>query len=636
MAQWIGSWNDPDRYALQSLVSRGGEGELWRASVLVDGQELPVAVKIITSEPGQFDTMAERARNQAELLRSLEHPNLVKVREVFDGPVPHDYRAADSSTRSLYLVMNWAVGMSLAAWVGQHPDRDALECTRVVTRVAAAVDYLHSGRATGGTPVLHRDIKPANVIVNGADVRLVDFGFARLSGTEMTVAGTPGYMAPEVLAGAAPSEASDRYGLGATAYFLFTGDAPDGNQAAMRTKLMAANGIEGRQDFAEQLLAMVARDPSRRPSNVAEWAQSLAVGAVSERMPTVPTQYATSGRGARRRSRRGLLIGAVIVVLLLAGAAGALLRSNGGSSDSPERSRVASATTKTEDVPDVIGLSLEQAKKALRAAGYTNVAVKQQDSNKDDGTVLAQVPMPGSSSASTVTLTVARKVTTLPDLTGKTLSDAKSILEGLGVTVNTTDVVDNTKTDGTVISQDPAGGAPLPVAVTLRIARTAVVTYLADLDAVNGDTTASYDRGVATISGQSYAHSVTATPSRYDLRPQAVAYDLGRRYLRFQGTVGLTDRSPSDAQIKVEVLGDGRPLFAQTITLGQAVPIDVDVTNVLRLQIVATNLKSPSGNPYIAWGDARLLGSPSQVPGYATPSTTLGFGTGSAVTTTRG
>ncbi|HEX9991443.1 MAG TPA: serine/threonine-protein kinase, partial [Acidimicrobiales bacterium] len=277
-----GPFDDPDRYELMEVRSRGGEGELWRGAVRVDGVAFPVAVKVIHERHlGEIAQWRQRWRQQAEVVRSLDHPALVKVREVFDGPVPHGPGAADPRQPTLYLVMNWVAGATLGEWVSRSPDRDLLDVVRIVAKVAAAVDYLHSG-SVAGYPILHRDIKPANVIVNGASATLVDFGFVRLvQSAPVSIAGTPAYLAPELLGGAPYTEAADRYGLGATAFFAITGEPPvTGDNTRNRATLVAAATIGGREELADHVLAMMSLDPARRPTSTLEWAQALAARAV--------------------------------------------------------------------------------------------------------------------------------------------------------------------------------------------------------------------------------------------------------------------------------------------------------------------------------------------------------------------
>ncbi|HEY3673657.1 MAG TPA: PASTA domain-containing protein [Acidimicrobiia bacterium] len=637
--QRIGPADDPDRYELAQVRSRGGEGELWRGAIRVDGQALDVAVKIIhAANVADIDEWSERWRRQAEILRSLEHPGLVKVREVFEGPLPHAPGAADPSTRSLYLVMNWVSGTSLPEWVTLNPERDILESTRVVNRLAAAVDYLHSGKATG-TPVLHRDIKPANVIVDGGDVRLVDFGFAHLAAApDMTMAGTPAYLAPEVVGGAPPTEASDNYSLGATAYFALVGENPTPNDVnAMRTRLMAVGGVEGRQDFADHVLAMMSRDPARRPSRAVEWAQSLAVGAISETLISDRRLAAASDvdpepeSAGRPKKRRGLLVAAIIVVILAlgGGAAAVVATSSSSSSDggkaSPSTTRKAAtaAAAASATMPDVVGETLEDAKATLRKRKLTDITVQEQESSEPVGTVIEQDPVAGAKSSGSATLTVAKAVGTMPDVTGKTLSVATNTLKALGANVTANDTLDDTKPDGTVVSQDPAAGSPFSPNVTLQIARQPVVTYLSDLSPVEGGA----DSGVATMGGTTYAHAVTFYASSASTK---AGYDLGRHYRRLRGTVGLRDDDQASSSVKVEVFADGRSIFSQTVGLGQSVELDLDVTNVLRLELVGTNLARTSQLPSVVWGDVRLLGAPSEVPG----STANSSSSSATVTTT--
>ncbi len=629
VTDYIGPFTDPDRYELSELTSRGAEGELWRAFVVIDGQALPVAVKILhPTSDGAFAAISERWHRQAELLQSLEHPSLVKVREVFEGPSPHVAGAADPATHGLFLVMNWAPGESLPSWCATHPDRDVLDVTRIVTRLSAAIDYLHSGNATGGVPVLHRDIKPANVIVDGPEIRLVDFGFARLAGDEMTIIGTPSYIAPEVVAGAQQSESSDRYSLGATAYYLFTGEDPAPSDISQMTRrLLSVRGFEGRDDIVDHLMAMMSRDPARRPANVIEWAQALAVGVVSDRLPVSLDggDGAASPRGAvsensvpARRSRRGLIIGIATAVIVLAGAGAAVAMMSGGGGPGGSTAAAGEAPTATRVVmPDVTGLRLTAARSRLRRAGISEFTVRRQESSEAVDTVLSTDPTGGARVRGTVTVTVAKKATTVPDVTGKSLSEATDVLEGLGLTVNSTDVLDDTKVDGTILSQEPAAGSPLPEQVALRVARRSVSTFLADLQPVAGTNESSEP---ANLSGTAYAHPVQLSAGDSQ---NSVEYDLGRHYRRLLATMGLRDDSGSGDQVKIEVFGDGRPLFSQITSIGQAVPLDVDVTGVLRLRLSATLVASTSdccSDTTAVWGDIRALGSAADVPGYSTPS----------------
>lgn len=501
---YVGPTTDPDRYQLAELKSRGGEGELWGGWVRVESQHLPVAVKVF--HPSSHTPLAqlhERVRDQAEILRSLEHPNLVKVREAFLGPALHAAGEADPSTSVLYMVMNWAEGENLTTWVERNPNRDPLQCTRVISRIAAAIDELHSGRGIGGVSVLHRDIKPANVVINGDEVRLVDFGLARLASSEFaTVAGSPSYIAPEVFAGARPTESADRFGLGATAYFLFCGVAPDHqNPAEMRARLQQVNGIADREGFCEHVMSMMDRDPARRPADVVEWAQSLAVGTVSQTFlrPATPTPRSEQ-REAARRGRRG--IAALVIVLAVLAVVGSAYAFTQGGNDA------AAGTTTTTAAPS----TTEPPPSTLRPTTST--------------------------STSTTSTTTTTTSTSLPDSPGEISA---------------------------------------PVGIQYLADFTAVDVYAYDLESGRGN-----------LSGTAFTRAVMIDPS-YDNISYA-EYDLGRKYVTLTGSLGLLDDSRSDKAMKVQIYGDGRMLLERDVRLGDSVPFELDVTDVLRLRLQVTDL----------------------------------------------
>jgi serine/threonine protein kinase len=273
--EWVGPFEDPDRYELVESRSSGGEGELWQAHRPLDRMLLTVAIKIVHER--HLTNVSEwrtRWQRQAELLRSLNHPALVRVREFFEGPPPHRRGDSNSSERTLYLAMNWEKGVSLHSWVRMRSAGDVAQGLQFVHRIAEAVDYLHSGADTGGVAVIHRDIKPANIIITSSTVRLVDFGLARLHGTgSLSFGGTPHYLAPETLRGEF-GLASDLYALGATAYYVIVGQAPAESEfdrlAALRTVQLSDP-----DPLASAVMEMLDPNPRHRPESATDWAAKL-------------------------------------------------------------------------------------------------------------------------------------------------------------------------------------------------------------------------------------------------------------------------------------------------------------------------------------------------------------------------
>lgn len=626
----VGPASDPDRYRLEQVIASGGEGTLWKATITVDSVELPVAIKALHARNAAlFDEWRKRWQAQSELLRSLNHANVVRVREVFDGADPHRPGAETDESQSLYLVMAWVEGQSLAEWVTSRPDRDPQERALIVSKLAAAIDYLHAGPLNGHA-VLHRDIKPANVIINGSDVTLVDFGLIRvLSGSPLTQAtGSPQFWAPEVALGQEYSEAADRYSLGATAYYVFTGSPPQpGHPDAMRAELEAVPGVTDPTAFADHLLSMLSTNPAERPANASAWARDLAVGSLSGRYgdagptiprnPTVPMPAAAQvdEPAAVPKRGRGRWIAVAAVLLLIAGAAGAFLLTKKDGGDAVEATSAGNDATSTTDggvvaivVPDVVGDDVESAQAELEDAGL-RVTIRYESSTETPGTVLEQSLSPGETEESTIQLVVSEAPDEIPDVVGERLASATSLLEGLGITVKTLDVLDEEAADGTVLSQDPAAGTAFSDEVTLKVARRPVILFLFDIQPVEGGITEE----PGSVSGKTYTRSVTQYVDSVCC-PQKAGYDLARGYRIFRATAGLSDDTASEVTARLEIFGDGRSLFSQDVALGQAVPIEIDVTGVLRLELVVTKLSDVYADPTIVWGDAQVLGAQDEVP----------------------
>ncbi|MEU4640573.1 protein kinase [Micromonospora sp. NPDC023814] len=276
---YVGPPDAPDRYELIERRAAGGEGEVWRAREHHGDVAFSYAVKILrVPAEDQTDRGLEGLRLQAALATQLEHPALVKVKEVFVGPSPHP--AGESTTDTaprLYFVMKWIEGRSLQEMLESGGVR-GLDILKPLGPIAEAIDYLHSGQDTDGVPVLHRDIKPANILVSASGrAYLVDFGLVRLRSTSGTarVYGTAPFMAPESLARGEYTPATDRYALGATVYYALTSEMPvPGDLDGMTRRLTAALG-PGQDRVIRGILSMVAVTAERRPAAAAAWVNAL-------------------------------------------------------------------------------------------------------------------------------------------------------------------------------------------------------------------------------------------------------------------------------------------------------------------------------------------------------------------------
>ena len=205
-------------YRIERLVGVGGMGAVFVGRHQQTGWER--AIKVIRPEMAALDEFRRRFLEEAKILDSLNHPNILRVYELAEAP-PH-----------LYLVTELLAGSTVGERLRKAPGK--LPVGDVVTwfgDALAGVAEAHRRR------VLHRDLKPDNLFVTDeGQVKVLDFGIAkaadetaRLTATSARVPGSPPYMAPELIqAMARPSERSDVYALGISLYEALVGMYPFG------------------------------------------------------------------------------------------------------------------------------------------------------------------------------------------------------------------------------------------------------------------------------------------------------------------------------------------------------------------------------------------------------------------------
>jgi eukaryotic-like serine/threonine-protein kinase len=199
------------RYAVLKELGRGGMGIVYQV-LDVQTQEM-MALKLLRSELVRDGRSLRRFENELRLARTIAHPNVCRSHSF--GWTPE----------SPYIAMEFIEGKTLRQLL--HPGI-ALSVPRgleIARQICAGLLELHDHG------IVHRDLKPENVIVTGSmRVVLVDFGLARILGSESTLSaalvGTPGYMAPEQIEGKIADRRTDIYTLGLALYEMFTGTVP--------------------------------------------------------------------------------------------------------------------------------------------------------------------------------------------------------------------------------------------------------------------------------------------------------------------------------------------------------------------------------------------------------------------------
>jgi hypothetical protein len=306
---WVGPVGAPDTYGLVSMLGGGGEGEVWEAVLpLSEGGRRTVAVKILKAFGD--DGEAEHWNRFGHLLRSLAHPGLVRVTDVFTGPGMH--RAGDDGTGTFrYVVMDYIEGDPLHEWLAEHPETTVSQRLRMLRMIASALDAMHSG-ATTEIAVAHGDVKPANIVV-GADrgAVLVDLGLTRLTDAAGVSGHSAPYAAPEVRTlGALATPEADRYAFAVTTAQVLTATppplGPDGwlDVPALNTLLREHPPTARRHALIQRLLAALTAPPDARPQELREWLDGMVeslsqiTGPAAQDSTTVPDAGSGGDRSA--------------------------------------------------------------------------------------------------------------------------------------------------------------------------------------------------------------------------------------------------------------------------------------------------------------------------------------------------
>jgi serine/threonine-protein kinase len=259
-------------WILEKLLGRGGMGHVYRARRAADAPGEPdvAAVKVLAAELAVDPGFLERFRREIEILRRLDHPNIVHFLQ--SG-------AEDGHT---WFAMEYVDGPSLEAVCderGPLPWREVLE---LAEQIAPALKHAHD------RGVVHRDLKPSNLLLGPDGVKLTDFGIASLfASRHLTVTGgvvgTAEYLSPEQAAGKAVTPRSDLYSLGVVLYTLVTGRTPFVGEAVdlLHKHRFAQFDHPSRQvpdipgDFEELICELLEKDPGRRPHDAGTLARRL-------------------------------------------------------------------------------------------------------------------------------------------------------------------------------------------------------------------------------------------------------------------------------------------------------------------------------------------------------------------------
>ncbi|MEV2257822.1 Stk1 family PASTA domain-containing Ser/Thr kinase [Streptomyces anulatus] len=487
------------RYELGSVLGRGGMAEVYLAHDTRLGRT--VAVKTLRTDLARDPSFQARFRREAQSAASLNHPAIVAVYDTGE-----DYVDGVSIP---YIVMEYVDGSTLRELL--HSGRRLLpeRTLEMTVGILQALEYSHRAQ------IVHRDIKPANVMLTRTgQVKVMDFGIARAmgdSGMTMTqtaaVIGTAQYLSPEQAKGEQVDARSDLYSTGCLLYELlavrppFVGDSPVAvAYQHVREEPQPPSNFDPEitPEMDAIVLKALTKDPDYRYQSADEMradieacldgqpvAATAAMGAAgyggydgyhtdqptAALRPTDPNNAQTSmlppvnpddggygyddRQGRRRQQKKSntstiLLVVAGILVLV-----GAILIG-----------RVIFTPTSDDGqikAPNLVGSTMDQAEKlAARTDVTVKVGAEEPCEEQEKGEICSQDPaadaLMDKDGTVTVVVSAGAPKVEIPNVLEKSEDGAREVLEDKGFTVNVT-AEESEKTEGTVIEQDPKGGA---------------------------------------------------------------------------------------------------------------------------------------------------------------------------------
>ncbi len=464
------------RYKILRHIGSGGMAEVYLAQDQLLNRQ--VAIKVLRAQFNDDKTLLNQFKHEAQSAARLSSPSIINVFDV-----------CEENGKS-FIVMEYVEGKTLKDLLEKQGRLTPYQAVKIACDIAAGLSHAHKRN------IIHCDIKPHNILITENMMpKIADFGIARMI-SSMTmvytnsVIGSVHYLSPEQASGKTITAQSDIYSLGIVLYEMLTGHVPfDGNTAVAvammhveKTPPPLSTYIEGLPECLQHVIdKALAKDLTKRYATAGELWQDLnaiknkmekegdeevyaavAEGELSE--PAYEEQEApeetiimTVPENARKPmqakeswlekmknvqlTRHQQIMLAVVVAVL---SAVFLLIGSVFSRD-------------TVKVPDVTGKTVVEAQKILENEGFSITLKEAYDDKVTPGLVLEQDPAGNEmrKEGSSVYLTVSKgiEMVEVPNVTGKTLEEARKIIERKELTLGKVETVFKDDGKGLVVEQ---------------------------------------------------------------------------------------------------------------------------------------------------------------------------------------
>lgn len=461
-----------NRYEIEEKIGEGGMSVVYKARC--NKLNRYVAVKVLKKEMSDNEDIVNKFKREATAIAALSDNNIVNILDV------------GSQDDINYIVMEYVKGKTLKELIKQFGKLNYETAITIAIQIAKALECAHKNN------IIHRDVKPQNILVTEEGlIKVTDFGIAKSTSSATltnttTIMGSAHYFSPEQAKGTLVDNRTDLYSLGVVLYEMVTGKVPfeADSPVTIALKHIQEEVVPPKQinskipeSLNKLIIKAMEKDPGMRYQNARdiindlqkikedpnavindvveneENEHTIIMGSVNASDNTKSVNKALEdeyyeddeddeyydddyydedddddeydGKKKKKKSYKNLIIGVAVVLGLLLLGVGAFAISGGFSG------------TKTVKVPDLKGMTLEEAKKAIEDAGLEYVDAGTEKSDEKEGTVIKFDPEAGKEveKGSEVRVITSAGVTKIkmPNLVEETEADAKATLDKLNL-----------------------------------------------------------------------------------------------------------------------------------------------------------------------------------------------------------
>lgn len=615
-----------DRYEILDKIGAGGMSDVYKARDTKLAKE--VAIKVLKQEFAEDVNFVTKFRSEAQAAAGLEHQNIVNVYDV------------GSENGMYYIVMEYIEGITLKTYIEKKGQLNFKEAVSIAIQVGRGIEAAHN------KGIIHRDIKPQNIIISTeGKVKVTDFGIARATSSNTIhadVMGSVHYASPEQARNGYVDGKSDIYSLGIVMYEMVTGRVPfDGDTTVSVALQHLQEEIVTPSAYASDLpislekiiLKCTMKSPDRRYASMDELLLDLKKSLVSPNEDFVTIVSAEELEKTRMMSAEeqaqildGIdetenadafedleegeddedgpvnpkldkaitimgIAAAIVIVAIIVYIGGSML----GIFGSGKKSDDSDIEAEEVEMIDVVGMTEDEARDALKEAGIPYEVVYEEDEDVDEGTVIKASAEEGDmvSTASKVKITVCKFGSIdIPDVVGQTEDNAKSTLTAAGFKVNVTYEYSSDYPEKQVTAQSPTGngdkGDTITITVCAGLASVQVpsVTGMTQQDASNalaavglkvGNITTEYSSNVSAgcvISQGTASGKTVDSGTSVDL---VISDGAKPVYYSYSGSVNAADYGEVDLTV---TLKDAEGTTLQTWTVGAGQTLGINASNI--------------------------------------------------------